>query len=317
MNKKTTNHSFIDRLSAYLHVHAHALFSSLGRLVRSPFTSFMAIAVMAIAITLAAGFYLFVGNMQKLTGDIESTNQISLYLKSDVSLQNSKHVADEIRKNNKVEEVVLITKEQAMDEFKAYSGFGETLTMLDSNPLPTVIQVLPKNSLDDLLVVENLMMDFAKYSEIDFVKMDMEWVKRLHAITQVIQHSVFILTLLLGMAVIFITGNTIRLELQNRQDEVLVSKLVGATHSFIQRPFIYTGFWLGFISAIVAWLLVTVLVLILQDPIEKLSILYSGSFEMSFLSFVDTLALLFISSVLSMLGAWIVLSYQISQIKPK
>ncbi|MCK5829493.1 MAG: permease-like cell division protein FtsX [Methylococcales bacterium] len=315
--KSQNNNQFYGQVRAYFHIHAHALFSSLGRLVKTPFTSIMTISVMAIAMTLAASFYLFVDNMEKLTGNLESTNQISLYLKPDVSDKESKGLANEIRKNSSIKKVDLISKKQAMDEFKTYSGFGDALSILETNPLPIVIQILPKNSLNDVLGIENLMMSFAQYSQIDFVKMDMGWVNRLHSIVQLIKRSVFLLTVLLSVAVIFITGNTIRLELQNRRDEVLIEKLVGATHSFIQRPFLYTGFWLGFISGIMAWLLVTAMALILQNPIERLSLLYKGSFEMSFLSFFDTAILLFIASFLGILGAWGVLGYQIAQIKPK
>jgi cell division transport system permease protein len=117
--------------------------------------------------------------------------------------------------------------------------------------------------------------------------------------------------------VTFITGNTIRLELQNRQDEVYISKLVGATHTFIQRPFLYTGFWLGFIAGFSAWLIVTVMLLILETPVEKLSALYSGSFELLFLSFGEFILLLMMTSVLAVLGSWIVLHYQLRQIKPQ
>jgi cell division transport system permease protein len=323
MNYKTNsprnrvNNDFFERVQSYLHIHAHALFSSLGRLVKTPLTSFMAIAVMAIAMTLAAGFYLFVENMQGLTGNLESTNQISLYLKSDLSHMESKKLAEEIKKNSLVESLILISKDQAMAEFKSYSGFGDTLEMLETNPLPIVIQVQPKNSLDDILGIERLMMDFSNYPQIDFVKMDMQWIKRLQSIMQIVQRSVFLLTILLSFAVIFITGNTIRLELQNRREEVLVAKFGGATHSFIQTPFLYTGFWLGFISGVFSWILVTLIVVILQGPIDRLAMLYDGSFEVRFLSFMDTIGLLFIASLLSIIGAWVVLSYQVSQIKPK
>ncbi len=316
-SRNRANNVFFDRVQSYIHIHAHALFSSLGRLVRTPFTSFMTIAVMAIAMTLAAGFYLFVDNMQNLTGNLESTNQISLYLKPDLSHMESKRLAEEIKKNTHIEDLVLISKDQAMAEFKSYSGFGDTLEMLETNPLPIVIQVLPKNSLNDILGIEKLMMGFSKYPQIDFVKMDMQWIKRLQSIMQIVKRSVFLLTVLLSIAVIFITGNTIRLELQNRREEVLVAKLVGATHSFIQRPFLYTGFWLGFISGVLTWFLVTLMVIILQEPIDRLATLYDGSFEVRFLSFTDTVGLLFIASFLSILGAWGVLGYQVSQIKPK
>ncbi|MCK5189649.1 MAG: permease-like cell division protein FtsX, partial [Methylococcales bacterium] len=145
---------FSDKSQAYLHIHAHALFSSLGRLVRNPFTSAMTIIVMAIAISLASGFYLLVVNMQQLTGNLESTNQISLFLKSNVSDKSAEKLADKIRKNSNIEKVALITKEQALTEFKIYSGFGDALSVLETNPLPIVIQVLPENTLDDLQSVE-------------------------------------------------------------------------------------------------------------------------------------------------------------------
>jgi cell division transport system permease protein len=317
LKKNKGKGNFSDKSQTYLHLHAHALFSSLGRLVKTPFTSIMTILVMAIAISLATGFHLLVINMQQLTGKMESTNQISLFLKSSVSEGLGKEMADKIRKNNKIEKVVLITKAQALDEFKAHSGFGDALQLLESNPLPIVIQVLPKNTLDDMQSIENLMVDFAKLPQVDFAKMDMQWVKRLQSIMKIMERGVFILSILLGLAVLLITGNTIRLELQNRRDEVLVAKLVGATHSFIQRPFLYTGFWLGFFSGFVAWILVSLMLLILHNPIERLSILYDGAFNVLYLSFADTVRLLIIASILGVIGAWIVLRYQLKQIKPE
>jgi cell division transport system permease protein len=317
IKKNRGKRSFSDQSQTYLHLHAHALFSSLGRLVRTPFTSTMTILVMAIAISLATGFHLLVINMQQLTGKMESTNQISLFLKSSVSEGTGNVLADKIRKNSQIEKVMLITKEQALDEFKTHSGFGDALQLLETNPLPIVIQVLPKNTLDDMQSVENLMKDFAKLPQVDFAKMDMQWVKRLQSIMQIMERGVFLLAILLGLAVLLITGNTIRLELQNRRDEVLVAKLVGATHSFIQRPFLYTGLWLGFSSGFVAWTLVSLMMLILQSPIEKLSVLYDGAFNVLYLSFTDTVTLLIIASMLGMIGAWIVLRYQLKQIKPE
>ncbi len=314
-NKETTG--FSEKIHAYLQVHAHALFSSLGRLVRNTFTSSMTVIVMAITISLASGFYLLVSNLQQLTAGIESSNQISLFLKSSVSDNTGRQLADQLRKNQSVAKVVLISKQQAMAEFKAYSGFGDALDVLEVNPLPTVIQILPKDSLAGLQTVETLMRELKRRPEVDFAQLDMQWVKRLQSMMQILQRGVFLLTVLLGFAVLVITGNTIRLELQNRKDEVLVAKLVGATHAFIQRPFLYTGFWLGFLSGVVAWLLVTAMLVILQEPIENLSQLYDGSFALSYFSFGDIMALLSLSSLLSVMGAWVVLYFQLQQIKPR
>ncbi len=315
--KNRQNSNFSDKAQAYFHIHAHALFSSLGRLFKNPFTSIMTIVVMAIAISLASGFYLLIVNMQQLTGKIESTQQISLFLKSSVSDKSAKQLAKQIRKNTLLNEVILISKDQALKEFKKYSGFGDALNVLDSNPLPVVLKVSPKNSLDNVYTMEKLITEFNQLPQVDFTQMDMQWLERLQSMMQIMQRGATLLSILLGIAVLFITGNTIRLELQNRRNEVQIAKLVGATHSFIQRPFLYTGFWLGFLSGIAAWLLVSLMIIVLQSPIERLSILYDGAFSVLYLNFTETILLLIMTSCLGILGAWTVLHYQLQQIKPE
>lgn len=314
---KTSGGSFVDKLHAHRNLHAHALFSSLGRLVASPFTSVLTIVVLAVAISLASGFYLLVANLQQLAGNLEASNQISLFLKYETSNAKANSLADSIRKNPGVQEVKLITKEQALKEFQAYSGFGEAVKALEKNPLPFVIQVLPKNSLENEKAIETLLGTLKQEAEVDFAQLDMRWVERLQSIMEVARRGVMSLSLLLGVAVLFITGNTIRLELHNRRDEVVIAKLVGATDGFIQRPFLYSGFWMGFFSGVTAWFIVTVTLLILKQPVEKLSGLYDGAFHILFLGFLETLALLAISSALGVAGSWIVLHFQLQKLKPE
>ncbi len=314
-NQATTG--FADKMQAYVHSHGQALFSSLGRLLRSPFTSIMTVLVLAITIALAASFYLLVNNARQLSGNLEASNQVSLFLKVNVSDEQGKKLAQQIAENSLIDQISVITKSQAMEEFKAYSGFGDALNALDSNPLPTVIQLLPKNTLEDDATLEKLMTEFQRYPQVDFVQMDMQWVKRLQSIMLVAGRAANLLNTLLAVAVIFITGNTIRLELQNRREEVLIAKLVGATHAFVRRPFIYTGLWLGFFAGVAAWLIITIIELVLQRPLEKLSLLYDGGFHLIYLSFGESILLLLFSSLLGASGAWIVLHSQLRQIKPQ
>jgi cell division transport system permease protein len=312
---KTAGGNFVDKLKAHRDLHAHALFSSLGRLVASPFTSIMTIAVLAIAISLASGFYILVVNLQQLTGNLETSNQISLFLRDDVSDAHANKLADSIRQNASVQDVKLITKDQALAEFKTYSGFGAAINALEKNPLPIVIQVLPKNTLEDKQGLENLLKSFQQSPEVDFAQMDLQWIERLQSIMAVARLFATLLNLMLGGAVLFIIGNTIRLELHTRRDEVVIEKLVGATNAFIRRPFLYTGFWIGFISGVSAWFVVTILMLILRDSVEKLSALYGDSFHLLFLNFTDTLMLIGISSALGVLGSWAVLICQLQNTK--
>lgn len=316
-HRKRTGQRLIELFKAYLLNHAHGLFSSLGRLSRTPFTAAMTILVLSVAIALAASFYIVVANIQQLTGNLQASNQMSLFLKDHVTESAAQKLAEQLKQNANIEEIKFINKTQAMNEFKINSGFGEALNALESNPLPHVIQVLPKHVLDSREALDQLMAEIKQIPQVELVQVDMQWVERLQAIMLIASRGVMVVSVLLGFAVTFITGNTIRLELQNRQDEVYISKLVGATHAFIQRPFLYTGFWLGFIAGFSAWWIVTVMLLILETPVEKLSALYSGSFELLFLSFGEFILLLMMTSVLAILGSWVVLHYQLRQIKPQ
>ena len=314
--RQQAGHRLQELFYAYLLNHAHGLFSSLGRLSRTPFSSTMTILVLAIAIALASSFYIVVANIQQLTGNLESSNQMSLFLHENITDAAGQKLAEQLQQNGSVVEVKFISKKQALEEFKANSGFSDALNALERNPLPSVIQVLPKNALENNADIEKLMADFKQFPQVDFVQVDMQWVARLQTIMLIASRGVMLVSVLLGFAVTFITGNTIRLELQNRQDEVFISKLVGATHAFIQRPFLYTGFWLGFIAGFLGWLIVTIMLLILETPVEKLSTLYNSAFDLLFLSFSEFLLLLVISSVLAVAGSWAVLHYQLRQLKP-
>ncbi len=314
---RTAGGGFLDKLHAYRDHHAHAFFSSLGALCASPFSSIMTIAVLAISISLASGFYIMVINLQQLTANLEDSNQISLFLKDSVGNADAADLAGNIRKNPSVQNVNVISKEQALAEFRTYSGFGSAIDVLEKNPLPIVIQVLPKNSLQDKAALENLFKDFEKFNEVDYAQLDMQWVERLQSIIEVSRCGMALFSLMIGIGVLFIIGNTIRLELQNRKDEVMIAKLVGATNAFIRRPFLYTGFWIGFISGIFAWFIIAILMLILRHPVEKLSGLYEGDVHLIFLSFTETLALLAISSLLGVLSSWVILLVQLHQTRPQ
>ncbi len=314
---KKAGGNFKDKFQAYLALHAHALFFSLGRLLKTPFTSVMTIVVLAIALASASGFYVVLTNAEQLTGNLEVTNQISLFLKTEVDDLAGRKLADKIQQHSDVKTVKLITKEQSLAEFKDFSGFGDAIKALEENPLPTVIQVLPKNTLEEGEQLQHLVDELAHLPQVDIAQIDMQWVRRLQSMIELARSGMVIFNFVLGFAVLFIMGNTIRLELEGRREEVLIAKLVGATYAFIQRPFLYTGFWLGFFAGALAWMMVTLVMLMLKSPVEHLSQLYEGSYHLLFLGFLESLALLAIAATLGVAGAWIVLHYQLRQIKPE
>jgi cell division transport system permease protein len=277
----------------------------------------MTISVLAIAISLASGFYMILINFQQLTEHLETSTQISLFLKEEVSDIRAEKLLESIKNNPKVQQATLITKAQGLEEFKTYSGFGSAVSSLKSNPLPILIEVLPKNSLGDKNGLEALQQEFQQNDAVELAQLDTQWLERLQAIIAVGGRAAALLNVILGIAVVFITANTIRLELHTRREEVIITQLVGATHAFIRRPFLYTGAWIGFISGVVAWFIVTLMMLLLRSSVENLSILYGGNFHLLFFGFTETLRLIGISTALGIIGSWAVLVHQLQCNKTK
>ncbi len=313
---KATTHNSLS-LAATLRMHGDALGISLLRLLRTPFSSFMAIIVMAIALSLAGSFYTLMSNTQQLMQGLQSGKQVSLFLDEQLSDEAAEDFARTLLDNHKVERVSFISKEHALAEFQQYSGFGDALNALESNPLPAVIQVFPNNIVQNEADLNGLIAEFQLMPEVDFAQVDMNWVARLQGIIAIIDRFVIIIALLLAFAVLLITANTIRAELQMRSEEVIVQKLVGATDRFIRLPFLYSGFWFCFISGILAWFIVSLMLLMISEPIESLSFLYQSHFEIHFMSLFESLIFVLGSALLGTLGAFIVINYQLRLLKPE
>ncbi|NOQ16684.1 MAG: FtsX-like permease family protein [Methyloprofundus sp.] len=298
-------------------MHWHALHSSLLRLWQTPFNSAMAIAVMAIAIALAGSFYILVSNAQQIVDSLQTGKQVSLFLHERVTEQQAQRLVQRLQKYEQIDTVTLITKQQALVEFQQYSGFGAALDALETNPLPNVIQVLPDSSVTEALQLTQLLAQLQQEREVDFAQMDMDWVARLQAIMQISSSVLVLLSVLLALAVVFITGNTIRLELQARREEVIVQKLVGATNRFISLPFLYSGFWFGLLAGLLAWSIIALMLLLISTPVEQLSVLYQSHFQLRFLSFAESMLLFFGAAVLGIVGAQAVAYHQLRQLKPE
>jgi cell division transport system permease protein len=142
------------------------------------------------------------------------------------------------------------------------------------------------------------------------------WVKRLYQFMELGQRLVWALATLLGLAVLLIIGNTIRLSIESRRDEILVVKLVGGTDAFVRRPFLYTGIWFGLGGGIIAWLLLSMGLYWLSGPVETLISLYGSDFVLQGLSLSDSLMLIFDGVILGWLGAWLAVSRHLTKIKP-
>lgn len=308
--------SLLERIQSYGFLHVHAVVASLRRICRRPISTAMTVLVIAIALALPASFEVLVQNARAAGGSLEATNEISVFLKPELSNEVGRKIADKLREHPQIERARLITKEAGLKEFQNYSGFGDALEALDFNPLPAVISIRPKRSLERPEDVEKLLAELKKSPETDFVQLDMEWMRKLRAMLAIAQRSIGLFGVLLSLAVLFIVGNTIRLELQDRQEEIAVTTLMGATNGFIRRPFLYAGLWYGLLGGVIAWLLVTFLLVLLRGPVHRLAELYGGHYELAFLSASDSFLLIVLSSALGVAGSLAVVSYHLGKLAP-
>ncbi|MEX2488335.1 MAG: permease-like cell division protein FtsX [Pseudomonadales bacterium] len=287
---------------------------SLATLLRNWLTSTMTWLAIGIALALPAILYLILVNVGNVSGEWEGKPRITLYLEDNVSSVDGKAFAKEIEDRETVESTHYVSAEEALDEFKALSGFGEVVDSLDDNPLPAVIIVAP--AVSEPARLKLIIAALEDENHVTSASMDLKWIERLYAIIGFGQRLVAALGAFLALGVLLIIGNTIRLAIENRRDEIEVVKLVGGTDAFVRRPFLYLGLWYGLGGAIIAWLLVQISLMFLAAPVQRLVQSYGNQFSISGLGVTESLVLWTGGSILGVLGALLAVSRHLHEIEP-
>ncbi|MFA7554573.1 MAG: permease-like cell division protein FtsX [Spongiibacteraceae bacterium] len=306
-----------DKLSSYKSHHQQVATDSLTRLLNTPVPSVMTWLVIGIALALPAGLFVALGNVEAVSRGWDGAAQISLFVNRVVPEAESRQLAKELRLRDDIAEVEYISRSQALEEFKALSGYGDVLQHLDQNPLPAVIVIRPVEKDTSAAATEALYLELKALPQIDQAVIDLEWVQRLYSMMELAQRMTFTLAALLGLGVLLVIGNTIRLAIESRRDEIIIVKLVGATNAFVRRPFLYTGLWYGLGGGIVSWLIISISMLWLSRPIAELAGLYQSEFVLQGLGFGQTLLLWFVSGLLGLVGAWLAVSRHLGAIEPR
>ncbi len=297
--------------------HAQALLGSLGRLSRSPFATILTITVIGIALALPVGLALLVHNARLATGDFRNAIDLTVHFKLDTSLDRVEQLARTLRSRDDIDTVTVTSAEKSLQEFKQNSGFGAALAVLEDNPLPHHLVVRPKASAATPTQVEALRRYFAAWPEVEIVQLDSDWVRRFNAILDVLRRILWIAVSVLGLGVLAVVGNTIRLEILNRRPELEVTKLVGGSNSFVRRPFLYTGVFYGLGGALLAALIVWGGVHYLDQAVAALAAQYGSRFDIAGLGWREFGWLAAVGTALGWLGAWISTGRHLRQIEPR
>lgn len=296
--------------------HAQVMLTSLGRLTRVPLSTFMTAAVIGIAIALPGGLHTLVENVRSLSGAWDGSASLSLFLDPKVNEEAAAELSRKLGAWPEVGATRVIGRNEALAEFRRLSGFGEALDLLGENPLPVVILLQPSLSVSTPEASAALADRLGRLPEVELAQLDLEWVRRLHAMTRTAERGIWVLVALLSLAVLLIVGNTIRLEINNRRQEIEITKLVGGTDAFIRRPFLYDGLWYGVLGGLLAWVLIGTSLLLLQGPVAELAGLYDSQFDLEGLSLTASFVVLGGSGLLGLLGAWVAVGRHLAAIEP-
>jgi cell division transport system permease protein len=290
-------------LRAWREQHLYSFFSSLGRLAARPWATALTLLVMSLAMTLPLLLYLLLANVRQLGGNLQDARAVSVFLKTDVDAPTAKTLAQKLAARNEIDHVVTKTPEQGLDEFRNQSGFADALKLLQGNPLPTVLIAIPKSDAATS-AIDALVAEWRANASVDQVQYDAQWRQRLDAILRVAD----VLAILLALGTVLIVGNTVRLDIQGRAEEISVMQLLGASDGFVRRPFLYAGFWYGAFSAILALVLIVVVEMILAGPISRLLTSYDHRFGMHGMSVLLAVVVFVGGSALGWAGAWLATS---------
>jgi cell division transport system permease protein len=297
------------RLRTWRDLHLYSLLSSLGRLSARPFATSLTVGVMAIALTLPLALGLLLNNLQRLSGTVDQAREIGVFLSIGLDEPAQRAALEQARALPGVAEASLRSPERGLEEFRRYAGFSEALALVEDNPIPAVIDVAPSAQADPAVLVVAL----EALPGVELVQHDALWRQRLDGWLLLGQRFVLGLSVLLVLGALLVVGNTVRLDVQGRAEEIAVIQLLGGTDGFVRRPFLYLGAWYGALAGATALLVLWGLQRALGPAVSALAASYDSAFALRGFSMLDALAVLAGAAALGWLGAFIAVGHHLRQ----
>lgn len=307
---RRTERGFFSRLRAWRDQHAYSLVSSLGRFFRRPFATLSTVGVMAVAIALPLGLALGLANVERFSGHVRESREVTVFLKPEVDASAAQRIAAELRQRADVVELRIKTPADGLAEFRQMSELAGALDALPDNPLPTVLLVLPRD--DGVALADAL----KQRPEVDLVQHDAVWRQRLTAWLDFGSRLTSVIAVLLGLGMLLVVGNTIRLEIGARHEEIGVLQQLGATDGFVRRPFLYLGAWYGAAAGALALALLALAAMAVQPSLSRLVGSYGSQFQLAGPGWSGALAILAAAIAFGWLGAWLASSHHLRQTRP-
>ena len=317
MNSESWTRQMRRRNRAWIRRHSYSFFSSLGVLFKHKAGTIMTVMVLGIAMFLPLGLYITLSNLEGMNLRQDEWSAVTVFFKSGTTQAEVRRVAQELETRLNPEAIVMISPAEGMADFRDASGFGESLDMLEENPLPWVMQVSPQRGSTEQVEerVAELTGFLQSLDSIEVTQFDYKWLQRLGRMMELGQATVSVLVLLFGLAVVVVVANTIRLDVASHAEEIEILALVGAGNAFVRQPFLYSGLWYGLMGGLLAVILLGLTVLYLGRPLGLLLETYGTVFSLRGLGGQNTLWVLLGGGFLGWLGAWISVQRYLRRLK--
>lgn len=317
---KRSKISVVNRAHAWLYHHKSVWKDTLARFLEKPFGYVLTSCVIAIALSLPMMLWLFADSVRVASALVDTSAKISIYAKPAASDSEIKQLKQEILSRSELELIRYVSPEQGLEQFQTHSGIAELAVGLDSNPLPGLFLVRPLFDMTDPTqdaTTTELLQTLKSSQHVDQVIVDFAWLDRVASAAEFMERIGIALTLLLGVGVVLILGNSIRLEIENRREEIVVIKLVGGTDAYVRRPLLYSGLLYGLLGGALAWGLSFSCMLFMRIPMTDMALSYGSQFRLSLPLLVEGLLLLLSGALLGILGAWLSVARHLVSIQPR
>lgn len=296
-------HMYLNWFQRLLSQHGYALSAAIGRLSRTPVATCMTIAVIGLALALPAGLLLFLGQAETIIEKWHQGTQISVFVEQAVTQSDIEKLVDQLRQDQRIANIRYIPPADVMQQFQEATGVNEWSRQLGDNPLPGVIEIVPAFQKVNSKSIEGLVTELKQLPKIEIAQLDVEWLSRLQAIIDLIKQALLLVLVFIGVGVVLVVANTIRLIQELYRHELDVMRLVGATQRFISRPFIYSGLFYGILGGITAWLILDFFIVWLHAPLEHVFYLYHADVLLSELDLYTLIILVSVGALFGFMGS--------------
>jgi cell division transport system permease protein len=293
--------------------HGLSLAQTFARLARSPFATSLNVAAIGVALALPLGGYCVLGNLELVARRISIEPQLSVFLSEDAEKAEVAAVEARLKNAAGVRSVRFISREAALAELSRTAGMGEVIASLPRNPLPDAFVVTLSGG--DPALAERLEVEFKALPKVAHIQADSAWVRRLDALLRLGRTAVVVLSAMLGLALVAVTFNTIRLQILTQRDEIELCRLIGATRAYVRRPFFYLGALLGLFGGVAALAMVLAALAFLNHDLVRLALLYGSSLQLQFPSPEEMLVAVASSMALGWLGAYLSVSKHLLEMR--